>query len=109
MTAPKHQITEHDAAAMLKAFGKQVNEGRVFTIQELQPILAYAAVLVAQHQAEIEVMAREITDLKHAAHPAAPAHAAATASPSAPAHAPAPAPAPIPMPRPATVPLKPAT
>ena len=91
---------------MLKAFGKSVNEGRVFTVEELQPILAYAAVLVAHHQAEIEVMAREITDLKHAAHTASPAATGAqTPSGAAPSHAPAP----IPMPRPATVPLKPAT
>jgi hypothetical protein len=62
---PKHQITEHDAAAMLKAFGKQVNDGRVFTVEELQPILAYAAVLVARHQDEIQVLAKEIAELKH--------------------------------------------
>ena len=66
MTTPRHQITEHNAAAMLKAFGKQVNEGRVFTVDELQPILAYAAVLVARHQDEIQVLAKEITELKHA-------------------------------------------
>jgi hypothetical protein len=102
MTTPRHQITEHNAAAMLKAFGKQVNEGRVFTVDELQPILAYAAVLVARHQDEIEVMAREITDLKHAAHTASPTSAAALHGSAS-----APAPAPIPMPRPATVPLKP--
>jgi hypothetical protein len=64
MTTPKHQITEHDAAAMLKAFAKQINDGRVFTVQELEPILAYAAVLLARHQDELQVLAREISALK---------------------------------------------
>jgi hypothetical protein len=66
MTTTRHQITEHDAAAMLKAFAKQINEGRVFTVQELEPILAYAAVLVARHQEEIQVLAKEVMELKHA-------------------------------------------
>jgi hypothetical protein len=69
---PKHQITEHDAAAMLKAFAKQVNEGRVFTVEELEPILAYAAVLVARHQDEIQLIAKEVAELKHAQRPASP-------------------------------------
>jgi len=73
LMTPKHQITEHDAAAMLKAFGKQINEGRVFTVAELEPILAYAAVLVARHQDEIQLLAKEVAELKHAQRPASPA------------------------------------
>jgi len=62
---PKHQITEHDAAAMLKSFGKQVNEGRIFTVEELQPILAYAAAMIARQHDEIQILAKEIESLKH--------------------------------------------
>ena len=60
----KHQISENDAAAMLKAFGKQVNEGRLFTVEELQPILAYAAAMIARQHDEIQMLAKDIQALK---------------------------------------------
>jgi hypothetical protein len=64
MSTPRNQITEHDAAAMLKAFSKQVNEGRIFTVEELQPILAYAAALIARQHEEIQMLSREIQAMK---------------------------------------------
>ncbi len=49
---------------MLKAFSKQVNEGRIFTVEELQPILAYAAALIARQHEEIQMLSREIQAMK---------------------------------------------
>jgi hypothetical protein len=64
MANPKPQLTENDAAALMKAFAKQTNEGRVFTLEELQPILAYAAASIARQHDEIQLLAKAVEDLK---------------------------------------------